>query len=219
MFNAACKGFEAQADMMVRYIVEFGLVDELQRHDFRGFARGYNGKNYAEGGYHTKLQEAYEAACGKKTSSAADGMLRLGSEGNSVRELQNLLVRAGFAVNADGDFGPATKKALQEFQRSKSIQVDGVAGPETMKALSEYRQTGENLAKPDLKGVVDGLVVAVGGPVGVETARKAVEEAAKQVVGYGLPSLVSTGLLWIAGILVVIGLGLSAYKFWKATRA
>lgn len=44
---------------MVRFIVSAGLDDELRRHDWRGFARGYNGEAYAKNGYHTKLAAAF----------------------------------------------------------------------------------------------------------------------------------------------------------------
>ncbi len=44
---------------MVAFITSSGLDDELRRHDWRGFARGYNGPSYASHGYHTKLAAAY----------------------------------------------------------------------------------------------------------------------------------------------------------------
>jgi peptidoglycan hydrolase-like protein with peptidoglycan-binding domain len=44
---------------MVAFIAASGLDDELRRHDWRGFARGYNGPSYASHGYHTKLASAY----------------------------------------------------------------------------------------------------------------------------------------------------------------
>lgn len=45
---------------MVRFIIASGLDDELRRHDWRGFARGYNGFGYAAHGYHLRLAESYE---------------------------------------------------------------------------------------------------------------------------------------------------------------
>lgn len=218
MFEYNCQGYDAQADVMMRYNVAFDLVDELERHDFTGFARGYNGKNFAKGGYHLTLKRWFETLSGKAPVVKADGMLRMGSQGRAVRELQQLLVRAGYSLNIDADFGPSTKKALKAFQTEKGLTVDGVAGPETMEALSAFRQDGEDLTKPDLRKTIDGVVVAVGGPAGVEVAKKTVEEAAKQVTSYGLPEIVSTGLLWVAGVLVVVGIGMSAYQFLKARK-
>lgn len=50
---------EKHLDAMVTFIISAGLDDELRRHDWRGFARGYNGSGYAKHGYHTKLAAAY----------------------------------------------------------------------------------------------------------------------------------------------------------------
>lgn len=51
-----------QLDAMCRYIKVNYLVDELQRHDWAGFAKGYNGSNYAINKYDTKLAAAYAKA-------------------------------------------------------------------------------------------------------------------------------------------------------------
>jgi hypothetical protein len=221
MFAAAKTGYEAQVDMMVRYIIRFDLKDELERKDFTGFARGYNGPGYAKGAYHTKIQDAYERFTGladNSVKSAAHSMLRMGSRGRQVRELQSLLVRAGYALKTDGDFGVATKHAVKAFQEHHDLEVDGVVGPSTMQALSDFRQEGEVLDKPDLKNTLNGVLVAIGGPAGVEVAKKTLEDAAQQVMGFGLPTVISQGLSAIAGLLVLVGLGLSLYQFIKAQR-
>lgn len=44
----------------VRFIIHNGLDDELRRRDWRGFARGYNGKNFRKNDYDNKLRSAYE---------------------------------------------------------------------------------------------------------------------------------------------------------------
>ena len=51
-----------QLDAMCRYIKVNYLVDELQRHDWAGFAKGYNGEDYAINSYDTKLAAAYTKA-------------------------------------------------------------------------------------------------------------------------------------------------------------
>lgn len=51
-----------QLDAMCRYIKVNYLVDELQRHDWAGFAKGYNGSNYYINKYDTKLAAAYAKA-------------------------------------------------------------------------------------------------------------------------------------------------------------
>ncbi|MCT4369126.1 N-acetylmuramidase family protein [Yangia mangrovi] len=59
MVEAFADDEEAQLQAMVDYIVAAGLDDELRRHDWSGFARGYNGPSYATHGYHTKLRSAF----------------------------------------------------------------------------------------------------------------------------------------------------------------
>lgn len=55
MYESEAKQLEA----MIRYIKVNNLVDELQRHDWAAFARGYNGKAYAKNNYDEKLRQAY----------------------------------------------------------------------------------------------------------------------------------------------------------------
>lgn len=62
-------------------------------------------------------------------------ILRPGSKGSLVKDLQKRLSDAGFPVPKTGNFGPLTKRALQKFQRSKGLTADGVLGPQTANAL------------------------------------------------------------------------------------
>ncbi|MGP5661684.1 N-acetylmuramidase family protein [Psychrobacter celer] len=48
-----------QLDAMCRFIKVNNLVDELQRHDWSGFARRYNGSGYRKNRYDEKLEAAY----------------------------------------------------------------------------------------------------------------------------------------------------------------
>ena len=63
-------------------------------------------------------------------------ILRRGSSGERVRELQTLL-----KIKADGNFGPATEAAVVAFQRSKGLKADGIVGPKTWAALSAKTNT------------------------------------------------------------------------------
>lgn len=44
---------------MVNFIANTGLAKALREHDWRGFAKGYNGSQYEKNHYHTKLAAAY----------------------------------------------------------------------------------------------------------------------------------------------------------------
>lgn len=59
MIEAFCADEENHLIAMVRFIKSKGIDDELRRHDWAGFARGYNGAGYAANGYHTKLAAAF----------------------------------------------------------------------------------------------------------------------------------------------------------------
>ncbi len=65
-------------------------------------------------------------------------VLRSGSKGSTVRAMQALLTGYGFSVGTsglDGSFGPATYKALKEYQGSNGLDPDGVCGPKTWEKL------------------------------------------------------------------------------------
>lgn len=72
-FNAQLAGYD-DAEAMVRkflddeehhlrammvFIANAGLRDKLAKHDWRGFARGYNGPGFEKNGYHTRLAASY----------------------------------------------------------------------------------------------------------------------------------------------------------------
>lgn len=69
-------------------------------------------------------------------------MLRLGDRGAEVRELQEKLNGHGAGLDPDGDFGPATDRAVRKFQRATNLDVDGIVGPATWDRLN-----GEKLAE------------------------------------------------------------------------
>ena len=46
-------------EAMISFIIANHLDDELRRHDWKGFARGYNGKGFAQNGYDKKLARSF----------------------------------------------------------------------------------------------------------------------------------------------------------------
>jgi len=64
-------------------------------------------------------------------------ILRMGSRGELVSELQMLLITWGYYAPApiDGIFGPLTQNAVMAFQRDQGLAVDGIVGPITWTAL------------------------------------------------------------------------------------
>jgi len=65
-------------------------------------------------------------------------VLRRGSKGDAVGELQRRLRLLGFMVAVDNDFGAGTEVAVAAFQQQQHLEcVDGIAGNDTWTALDE----------------------------------------------------------------------------------
>lgn len=66
--------------------------------------------------------------------------VRLGSTGEAVKALQRVL-----GVSVDGAFGPATDKAVRQFQQDKQLMVDGFVTQNVWKALAglPYKKNGK----------------------------------------------------------------------------
>ena len=61
---------------------------------------------------------------------------RHGSKGDGVKMLQQLLLRRGYALTADGDFGRRTMAAVTAFQQAEGLTADGLAGEKTLLRLA-----------------------------------------------------------------------------------
>ncbi|WP_452603105.1 C40 family peptidase [Pontimicrobium sp. MEBiC06410] len=71
-----------------------------------------------------------------KKGTLSTAVLKKGSHGKDVVELQNALKLCGFnAGTSDGDFGPKTEAALKLFQSTKKLKIDGVFGSATRAEL------------------------------------------------------------------------------------
>ncbi len=60
------------------------------------------------------------------------GLVKVGSQGSHVMDLQNCMNELGHSTGyADGIFGPMTKAGVMSFQASNGVAVDGIIGPVT----------------------------------------------------------------------------------------
>lgn len=87
-----------------------------------------------------------------------DRLLRNGSEGDDVRELQRALIELGYSCGSwgvDGDFGDATELAVKAFQARHGLEEDGIVGPLTVAALNKALQDQEDGADKHV-GIVGG---------------------------------------------------------------
>jgi hypothetical protein len=221
LIKLARSGAAGQIELMAKFIDKAGLADELRRLDFTAFARGYNGPGYAKGGYHKKMAAAYQRLSGEKPVSKATGMLRMGSSGARVLELQKLLVRAGYAVTADGEYGPSTRDAVKAFQKAEKITADGVAGPETVRRLEAFKQSpDEDLGSKGVTETKEAKEAVKGGGVLVliVAARDQIAETATWLTGIEAETAQTLANALMAGS-GLIGVGLAAYAVWGWIRS
>ena len=70
-------------------------------------------------------------------------IMRLGTSGEAVRQLQENLIKLGYNCGpdgADGDYGRNTVAAVKKFQKDNGLEADGEAGPMTQTAIRQKLQ-------------------------------------------------------------------------------
>jgi hypothetical protein len=221
--RTAQSGFSGQLAIMFAFMDVSGVIQHLRRLDWSAVARIWNGAAYAKNKYDVKMKEAYEALEGAKAPAPASaGMIRVGSKGAKVRELQGLLVRAGYAVTVDGDYGGSTERAVRSFQARNHLDVDGVAGPQTMQLLATFKSAPEEKVgqlKPlDTPEVKQGLFSAIGAAGGTGAVKSTIDQAKDQLTPYVGNAFVDNIMtyLTVAGVVVLMGgLAYAGYGLWK----
>lgn len=80
--------------------------------------------------------------------------LKVGGHGKRVSDLQGKLADLGYmtsdglAITPDGHFGPATREALESFQRSAGRPVTGTASPQDLVAINDQVAARNRSATP-----------------------------------------------------------------------
>nr|WP_281271936.1 peptidoglycan-binding protein [Oceanobacillus bengalensis] len=80
--------------------------------------------------------------------------LSRGNTGQDVRELQQKLNALGYSLAVDGSFGPATERAVRDFQRDQGLAVDGSYGPATQRALQNAKPKSSSSGSGSTGGTV-----------------------------------------------------------------
>ena len=62
-------------------------------------------------------------------------LMKYGSQGDDVKDLQNKLNANGYGLSVDGVFGKNTLSAVKDYQQKNGLTVDGIVGTNTMSAL------------------------------------------------------------------------------------
>lgn len=113
------------------------------RSNFDGVPGDSSGQEIRVQGYYNYpwthvLRFTQEEKVPSSTTTTNQRILSIGMSGDDVRELQELLIKAGFDVGsdgADGDFGRNTLEAVIRYQESAHLEADGIAGTLTMVSL------------------------------------------------------------------------------------
>ena len=83
------------------------------------------------------------------TTGDMTGAIEAATDKPSPKLIQQALKNAGiYSGKIDGNIGPKTKKAIEEFQSQNGLKPDGKVGPKTWKALSAHLTQTTEVANP-----------------------------------------------------------------------
>ena len=149
--------------------------------------------------------------------------------GDDVGDLQRRLSRLGFYAEwIDGIFGPATEKAVVQFQVNIGLPDDGVVGRRTLTALNRVaRRTAGQRTVAEVRelerlrrqpGRVEGLRVVIGDtcelPAVAQSIARRLRHAGAEVLSFSNPNLshqARTANIWQGE--VYLGVALNTHNF------
>jgi hypothetical protein len=202
LYDENQSGLSGQVECMMKFIVKNGLLDELQRGDFKAFAARYNGPSYAVNAYDTKMATAaakYERVLqGPKEAQAVFS--------EEVKRIQKNMADLGYFKGAiDGTEEADLNEAISCFQRENGLVVDGRYGQMTSKTVDEQ------IAKK-INGNANNTV---GAGVGGLTISSMGEQLLSQVQMLGnIPYLKPTVMILTVACVLLI-----AYGLWRKYKA
>lgn len=87
----------------------------------------------------------YSSGSSSEITNNASTFLKVGSQGEKVKEVQQMLKDLGyFDDEVTGYYGTYTAACVKEFQTDANIEVDGVVGPEFMRAIKSENAPSKN---------------------------------------------------------------------------
>jgi hypothetical protein len=126
MVTAMVASEDAQLKAVAAFIKANGMGPYMRNRDWANFARRYNGPNYAQNHYDTKLAQFYEKY---STGPMPDLM---------VRAAQVYLTFKGYNPGPiDGLKGQATTDAVIAFQRKMGLPASGLVDEKLLAALAK----------------------------------------------------------------------------------
>lgn len=136
MVTSMAASEDGQLQSVVGFIQANNLQTALQQQDWVTYARRYNGPNYAQNQYDSKLAQAY--ALYQDASKFPDLTVRAG---------QLLLLLLGFNPGGvDGALGPNTLTALHNFQNQQQVPLTTGIDAGVVASLTAALPAAPNLA-------------------------------------------------------------------------
>lgn len=168
-----------QLDAAIEFIIHNGLDDELRRHDWRGFARGYNGNGYEKNDYHNKLAKFYrQFSQGAQIDCDA---LNLDLSNAEIDQLTDGIGTISTAEDPAGSIGNPTSEPTNEAPSTVELPAAGDAGPD--------RLGDAGSASPGPVG--DSADAQPRGFLNVEDWKNWVVSKLKWIWGFGVPANVA----------------------------
>ena len=97
-------------------------------------------------------------------SVSAFASFQRGDDGEEFLAIQKRLVELNYTVGTlDGEFGPATEKAIKAFQAAQGLEVDGVVGSATYRALMN-KELPPNRAQNTVRNILRAAYSVIGTP-------------------------------------------------------
>jgi peptidoglycan hydrolase-like protein with peptidoglycan-binding domain len=84
-------------------------------------------------------------------------LLKQGTRGDTVKKLQDKL-----GIDADGQFGSGTEKAVRDYQQKNGLVPDGMAGPATLAHMKLFKEITDETVKASQVPSVAGAAAAAG---------------------------------------------------------
>ncbi len=138
---AIAEALRVSRDPRIKYLISMKRIASREKNNFAW--RPYKGANPHD--HHVRVSVYPEKRLYESTAEWAVGpvvadvtarpvvtrpTLKRGSRGMEVNKLQLLL-----NIPQDGSFGPATERAVREFQRKNKLTIDGIVGGYTWQKL------------------------------------------------------------------------------------
>lgn len=138
-----------------------GNYGTLTEEAVRQFQRKYGLD--ADGIAGTKTLAKIQSLLGSSSSGTgadASGMLKPGSSGTAVRQLQENLKKLGYyeSGSVTGNYGPLTEEAVRQFQRKNGLDADGIAGAKTLAAINSAINGGGSSSGSSSSGSATGTL-------------------------------------------------------------